>query len=147
MYQNAKTREYLCIWRNRIILPKTYCECFSLCLGTKTPKCIQSTHTDCFICILDTKTCVMIFFFKLVTYQKAKTCQTLFMEKQSNVAKNVFWVFFFSSMLGTKITKHMQSILFEVTKRHSKRCVISVFLSILATKKAIKTLKTLYMGK
>ncbi len=61
-YQKAKTCEYLYIWRNRIILRKTYCECFSLCLGTKTPK-LQSTHADCFICILDSKTCVMIFFF------------------------------------------------------------------------------------
>ncbi len=59
------------------------------------------------------------------------------MEKQ-NIIKNVFSVF--SSLLGTKTPKCMQSTLFGVTKRHSQKRVIWVFfLSILG----IKTLKKL----
>ncbi len=70
------------------------------------------------------------------------------MKKQQLCQKRVlsfFFFCFFSNMLGTKITKHMQSILFEVTKRHSQRCVISVFFEHISHKKSYKNIEnTLY---
>ncbi len=72
----------------------------------------------------------------------------LYLETEQRWQKRVLsFFFFFSSMLVTKITKHMQSILFEVTKRHSQRCVISVFLNILATKKTYKNIENTLYGK
>ncbi len=84
--------------------------------------------------------------FELITYQNVKThAKHLLWRNRIKLPKTyILWVLI---MLSIKTLKYIQRTLCLRNERHYEKCVLSVFLSSLSTKKLKPTNNTLYIEK